>query len=143
MQFFRLNQIFVVACMLAGTGFVVGAAPVHARQDNVDELIQKLQSGSEQEQLAAIDQLGFMEEASAKSLPALIELLSSPSEKVRWRTARALGQLGKTAAAAADALCDCCRDSSPIVQTQVAVALGRIGNNSAQHRRRINRDGGQ
>lgn len=111
----------------------VGGRPSPARADNIDTLIQQLETGSEKIRLSAA--LNLSKLGDPRGIEALIEALKSDKDKnVRSISAQGLATLvtpqvkGKLRDAAIKQLTDSsANDASPLVQAQAGRALTAIG----------------
>ena len=86
------NWMLAVALLALNAGISSAAT--------VAELAKASTTGSEDERLAAINELADLGVGAKAAVPQLTEALSAKEPKVRWHAARALGAIGPQAAAA-------------------------------------------
>jgi HEAT repeat protein len=105
---------------------VLGAERIVVGNEELDGLLLKLTTDSEEGREAAALALGSFEEAAIEPLAAI---LASGETSDRWWAARALAEVGS--AGAVSPLAGALSDSDPDVRACAALALGRIADGSA------------
>lgn len=117
----RLSGLAVLSVMLL-------ASSASAQQVDLKDLIAKVESGNENDRIAAIDALAEMGRDARAAVPALSKAVTLAGDaESRWRAARALAAIGPAAAAAVPSLIQALGDQDPMVRAYAAHALGKIG----------------
>jgi HEAT repeat protein len=103
--------------------------PHRPTMEAINQLIQVLKTGSEEERRDAAYDLGALnpEDKNPAMIPALLPLLKDPNPSVRSSAADVLGSMEAAAQSAVPALIPLLTDTNPQVRNWTADALGRIG----------------
>ena len=127
----NLRLVFVaVGCCFALLSPAFGQSKNPTPQQ-IDKLIQNLNSPDQNVRLDAVNDLGAMGPAAASAVPRIVELLKDKENGTRLAAVSTLGGIGSSAVAAAPALAAALKDGCPGVRWYAAEALGKIGTAAA------------
>lgn len=103
----------------------------------VGYLVKQLETGSDDEKVAACAGLGALEKDAKGSVDALVKALKDPNSSVRAKSAWALMQMDKNASPAEAALQEALKDESPAVSHYALKALKNFSKISKEQKEQI------
>lgn len=131
--------LFVFACTDPLLPTLVCGQDASPDGDNVKSLLERLRSGTEEDQIEAVGQLGALGPYAQDAIDPLVDSLKIENAALRHECIVALGQIGPMAHDSADSLTVFLTSDNEMLQSAALESLRRIGTASPEARTQIQR----